>query len=109
MDATFQRNGCKLTLLSVALAHTLTAAASTLNCTHDAIHVRSTAPLLVGENINTQLLLARLDQAHVGEHTLILEGARQLSGDGGVGVQAGQGDQLQNETEKSVSQAGYSI
>lgn len=109
MDSTFQRNSGELTLLSVALAHTLIAAASTLNCTHDAIHVRSTAPLLVGENIHTQLLLARLDQAHVSEHTLILEGARQLSGDGGVGVQTGQGDQLQNEAETSVSQARYSI
>lgn len=49
------------TLLGVTLTHTLAAAASTLDGTQDTIHIRGTTPLLVSENIDAELFLARLD------------------------------------------------
>lgn len=87
----------KLTLFGVTLAHALAAAASALDRAEDAVHVGCAAPLLVGENVDAELLFTRLDEADVGEHTLVLECAGQLGGDGGVGVEAGQGDQLEDE------------
>lgn len=49
------------------------------------------------EHVHAEFLLTRLDQPHVGKHALILEGAGELRGDGGVGVQAGEGDELEDE------------
>jgi hypothetical protein len=66
-------NKAKLTLLRVSLAHTLAAAASTLNSSHYAIHIRGTTPLLVSENVDTKVLLARLDKANIRQHSLVLE------------------------------------
>lgn len=83
---TQQTLGNKLTLLRVPFTHTLTAAATTLDRSHNTIHVRCSAPLLVRQDVNPELLFARLDLAHVGEHALILEGAREFRCDGGVGV-----------------------
>lgn len=94
--------GNKLTLLRVPFTHTLAAAATTLDRSHNAIHVRCSAPLLVRQDVNPELLFAGLDLAHVGEHAFILEGAGEFRGDGGVGVQSGKGDQLQDESVLSV-------
>lgn len=85
------------TLFGVTLAHALAAAASTLYSTQDAVHVRGTAPLLVSENVDAKLLLTRLNQADVGQHTIILECAGKLGGDGRVCVQTSQRNQLQNK------------
>lgn len=52
----------------------------------------------MGEDIDTQFLLAGLDQAHVGEHALVLESAREFGRDGGIRVQSGEGDQLEDES-----------
>jgi hypothetical protein len=87
----------KLTLLSIPLTHTLTAAASTLDSSNDSIHVWRTAPLLVREDIHAEFLLTSLDEADVGEHALVLERAREFGGDGGAGVDSGEGDELEDE------------
>lgn len=50
------------------------------------------------EDIHAKLLLARLDESHIGKHTLVFEGAREFCGDGGVGVKTRERDQLENET-----------
>lgn len=86
-----------LTLLRVPLTHTLTTTTTTLDSSQNTIHIGCSAPLLVREHVHAEFLLARLDQPHVGEHTFILEGAREFRGDGGVGVQAGEGDELEDE------------
>lgn len=52
----------------------------------------------MGENIDAQLLLARLNKTDVGEHALVLERAGELGGDGCVAVEAGQGDELEDES-----------
>jgi len=89
---------CQLTLLSVTLSHALAATATTLDGAQNTIKVGSTAPFLVGEDIDTQLLLTGLNHAHVGEHALILEGAGEFSGDGSIRMQSGEGDQLEDES-----------
>jgi hypothetical protein len=80
----------KLTLLSIPLTHTLTAAASTLDSSDDSIHVWRTAPFLVRKDIHAEFLLTSLDEADVGEHALVLERAGELGGDGGAGVDSGE-------------------
>lgn len=50
------------------------------------------------EDINAKLLLAGLDETDVGEHSVILEGAGELSRDGGAAVDAGKGNQLKDKT-----------
>lgn len=94
----FNGHQARLTLLSVPLSHTLAAAAAALDGAHDPIEVRRAAPFLVGENIDPELLLSRLDHAHVGEHAFVLEAAGELRGNGRGRVQPGEGDQLQDES-----------
>lgn len=86
------------TFFGVALTHTLAAAAAALDRSKDAIHVRRATPLLVREDIDAELFLAGLDETHIREHALVLERTRQLRRDRGVGVQAGQRNQLQHES-----------
>lgn len=95
VDAT---ESSKRTFLGVPLAHTLTAAAATLDSSENAIQVWSTAPFLMGQHIHAQFLLSGLNHADIGEHAFILERAREFRRDGCVGVQTGEGDQLQNKS-----------
>lgn len=88
----------KLTFLRVSITHTLSGAASTLDGAYNTIHVRRTTPFLVREDINAEFLLAGLDKTDVGEHSLVLEGAGELSRDGGAAVDTGEGNQLKDET-----------
>lgn len=83
--------------LGVAVTHTLGARAAALNSAKDTVNVTGTAPLLVREDITFEVLFAALDKIHVRLHTVRLEVARELSGDGSTGMQTGQGDELQNE------------
>lgn len=89
------------TLFCVTLTHALAAAASTLDSAHDSIHVRRATPLLVGENIDTELLFAGLDKTDVSQHALILESTGKFGRDGGVRVQTSQGNELQDKSERS--------
>lgn len=91
-------NNRTLTLLRVSFTHTLSGAASTLDGAYNTIHVRRTAPFLVSEDINAEFLLARLDEADVGEHSVVLEGAGELSRDGGTTVDTSERNQLKDET-----------
>ena len=92
----------KLTLFGVTLSHTA-AAATALDRSQNAVHIRSPAPLLMGEDLDSELLLARLNQTDIREHTLVLECARKLGRDGRVAVQTGQRDKLQDESVKISS------
>jgi hypothetical protein len=89
----------QLTFLSVSLSHTLAAAASTLNSSEDAIHIRGSAPFLVGKDVDSQLLFAGLDEPHIGEHAFIFESAREFGGQRGTRVQPGEGDQLKDKSD----------
>jgi hypothetical protein len=51
----------------------------------------------VREDIHAQLLLTGLNEADVGEHALVLEGAGEFGGDSGAGVDTGEGNELENE------------
>ena len=64
--------------LSVALAHTFAAAAATLDGAKDSINIRGSAPFLMCEHINTELLLPSLNEIYVRQHALIFEGPREL-------------------------------
>lgn len=50
------------------------------------------------EHIAPNLLLARLHKVDIREHTLVLERAGQLAGDGGRGVQSREGNELEDES-----------
>ena len=62
-----------LTGLGIPLAHALAAAAATLNGAKDSIHICRPTPLLMRQNIDRQVFLSLLHQAHVGEHAILLE------------------------------------
>lgn len=83
--------------LGVSITHALAARASTLDSSQDAIDVAGATPLLVRQHVALDVLFATLDEVDVGLHALGLEASGQLGGDGGVGVQAGEGDELQHE------------
>lgn len=83
--------------LGISLAHALAARASALDSPEDAVNVAGAAPLLVRQHVATALLLAPLHKVDVRQHAVRLELARQLVGDGGVGVQARERDELQHE------------
>lgn len=101
--------GALHTCFGVAFTHTLAAAAATLDRSKDTIHIRSATPFLMREYIYSKFLLARLDESNVGKHSLIFEGARELSGDGGVGVKTSEGDQLENETKQKSARSVESM
>ena len=52
------------------------------------------------QDVDAEGFLARLYEVHVGEHTVVLERFGQLGGDGGVGVEAGEGDELEDESKR---------
>ena len=85
-------------MLSVSLTHTLAPTAPTLYRSQDTIDHTSTAPLLVRQHIAANFLLARLHEVDVGEHALVLEGAGELAGDGRSRVEAGERDELKDES-----------
>ena len=88
---------CERTCLCVALSHALAAGATTLDVTEDAVDVASATPLLVGEDVAAEPLLASLHKLHVGKHALVFESARQLAGDCCRGVNASKRDELEDE------------
>ena len=63
------------TFLRVSFTHAPATAASALDGSDDAIHVRGSAPLLVRQNINSKLLLSPLNQFHIRQHAVVLETA----------------------------------
>ena len=84
--------------LRVTVTHTLAAGASTLNGTQDAVNVASSTPLLMRQDINSEILFAALHELDVSLHAVSLEVTSQLAGNGGAAVDTGQGNELQNET-----------
>ena len=55
------------------------------------------------QDIDTELLLARLHEVHVRQHAVFLERLGELVRDGGGGVQAREGDELEDEAVAGVS------
>ena len=62
-----------ITSLCVSLAHAFASAASALNGAQYAINVSRSAPLLMSQNVYTELLFASLDQIHIGQHAATLK------------------------------------
>lgn len=88
------------TLFRVTITHALAAAASALDSAQYSINVRRATPLLVGENVDTELLFAGLDKTDISQHTLILECTGKFGRDGGITMQTSQGNELQDKSEK---------
>jgi hypothetical protein len=78
-----------LTFLSIPLSHTLIGTGSALDRAQDSIHVRSTTPILVLQDIDAEFLLAALDHLDVCEHAVGFEAAGEFGCDACVGVEAG--------------------
>ena len=91
----------KLTSLSIPHSHTPTPTAAALDRTQHAIYVSGPAPFLMRQDVDAEGFLARLDEVHVGEHTVCLKRSGKLGGEGGVGVEAREGDELEDEAKKN--------
>lgn len=93
----------RLTAFGISLSHALTSTTSALNSTQDAIKVSSTAPFLMSQDVATELTLASLHNVDVRKHTIGLEAFGELVADCGGAVQAGERDELEDETGVFVS------
>lgn len=76
------------TTLRVPFAHALAPAAAALDCAQDAIDIRGSAPFLMRQHVDTQLLLSSLHQVDVGQHAVFLVRPGQFRRDSSRGVQA---------------------
>jgi hypothetical protein len=56
------------------------------------------------EHIAAEFLLATLNKVDVCQHTVFLERFGQFIRDRGVGVEAGEGDELENKSEAALAQ-----